>query len=185
LCGQAEWRAGTLDILLGAADPLRHGCFRNHKRMGNLCGGEATHGPERESDGRGLAQSRVAAHKQEKESIFGIHIRLDFFRWPNRRLFLCSKSGLPLAACHLAANTAGCARPCRRSARSAELLRLAYVLTADQHAAEDLLQNSLIKAAAHWGRIHSSPEAYVRRIMYREQVSQWRWRARRPETAMA
>ncbi len=71
------------------------------------------------------------------------------------------------------------------AARSAELLRLAYVLTADRHAAEDLLQNSLIKAAAHWGRIHSSPEAYVRRIMYREQVSQWRWRARRPETAMA
>lgn len=71
------------------------------------------------------------------------------------------------------------------TARSAELLRLAYVLTADRHAAEDLLQNSLIKAAAHWGRIHSSPEAYVRRIMYREQVSQWRRRARRPETAMA
>jgi RNA polymerase sigma-70 factor (sigma-E family) len=71
------------------------------------------------------------------------------------------------------------------TARSAELLRLAYVLTADRDAAEDLLQNSLIKAAAHWGRIHSSPEAYVRRIMYREQVSQWRWHARRPETAMA
>jgi RNA polymerase sigma-70 factor (sigma-E family) len=69
--------------------------------------------------------------------------------------------------------------------RSAELLRLAYVLTADRHAAEDLLQNSLIKAAAHWGRIHSSPEGYVRQIMYREQVSQWRWRTRRPETAMA
>ena len=71
------------------------------------------------------------------------------------------------------------------TARSAELLRLAYVLTADRHAAEDLLQNTLIKAATHWGRIHSSPEAYVRRIMYREQVSLWRWRARRPETAMA
>jgi RNA polymerase sigma-70 factor (sigma-E family) len=71
------------------------------------------------------------------------------------------------------------------TARSAELLRLAYVLTADRHAAEDLLQNSLIKAAAHWGRIHSAPEAYVRRIMYREQVGQWRRRARRPETAMA
>jgi DNA-directed RNA polymerase specialized sigma24 family protein len=71
------------------------------------------------------------------------------------------------------------------TARSAELLRLAYVLTGDRYAAEDVLQNALIKAAAHWGRIHSSPEAYVRRIMYREQVSLWRWRARRPETAMA
>ena len=51
------------------------------------------------------------------------------------------------------------------AARSARLIRLAYVLTGDQHAAEDLLQNSLVKAAAHWGRIHTSPEAYVRRIM--------------------
>jgi RNA polymerase sigma-70 factor (sigma-E family) len=69
--------------------------------------------------------------------------------------------------------------------RSPELLRLAYVLTTDQHAAEDLLQNALIKAATHWGRIRRAPEPYVRRIMYREQVSWWRWRARRPETATA
>ena len=71
------------------------------------------------------------------------------------------------------------------AARSARLIRLAYVLTGDQHAAEDLLQNSLVKAAAHWGRIHSAPEAYVRRIMYHEQVSWLRRRARRRETAMA
>jgi len=70
------------------------------------------------------------------------------------------------------------------ASRSAELLRLAYVLTADQHAAEDLLQNALTKAAAHWGRIHSAPEGYVRQIMYREQISWWRRRARRPETVM-
>jgi hypothetical protein len=44
------------------------------------------------------------------------------------------------------------------------------VLTGDQHAAEDLPQNTLVKAAANWGRIHTAPEAYVRRIMYREQV---------------
>jgi RNA polymerase sigma-70 factor (sigma-E family) len=66
--------------------------------------------------------------------------------------------------------------------RSAELLRLAYVLTADQHAAEDLLQSALTKAAARWGRIRSTPEGYVRQIMYREQVSWWRRRARRPVT---
>lgn len=71
------------------------------------------------------------------------------------------------------------------AARSDELIRLAYVLTGEQHAAEDLLQGALIKAAAHWGRIHTAPEAYVRRIMYRDQVSWWRRRARRPETAMA
>ncbi len=69
--------------------------------------------------------------------------------------------------------------------RSAELLRLAYVLTADQHAAEDLLQSALTKAAARWGRIHSAPEAYVRQVMYREQVSWWRRRARRPVTVVA
>jgi RNA polymerase sigma-70 factor (sigma-E family) len=69
--------------------------------------------------------------------------------------------------------------------RSAELLRLAYVLTADQHAAEDLLQSALAKAAARWGRIHSTPEGYVRQIMYREQVSWWRRRARRPVTVAA
>ena len=71
------------------------------------------------------------------------------------------------------------------AARSAALIRLAYVLTCDQHAAEDLLQTALTKAAAHWGRIHSAPEAYVRQIMYREQIGLWRRRARRPETAMA
>ena len=71
------------------------------------------------------------------------------------------------------------------TARSRQLIRLAYVLTGDQHSAEDLLQNALIKAAAHWGRIHTAPEAYVRRIMYREQVNWLRQRARRPETAVA
>src|SRR5258708_3910369 len=47
------------------------------------------------------------------------------------------------------------------------------------------MQNALTKAAAHWGRIHSTPEADVRQIMYREQVSWLRRRARRPETVMA
>jgi RNA polymerase sigma-70 factor (sigma-E family) len=71
------------------------------------------------------------------------------------------------------------------AARSGDLIRLAYVLTGEQHAAEDLLQSALTKAAAHWRRIHSAPEAYVRQIIYREQVSWWRRRSRRPETAMA
>jgi RNA polymerase sigma-70 factor (sigma-E family) len=71
------------------------------------------------------------------------------------------------------------------AARSPELIRLAYVLAGDQHAAEDLLQSALTKAAAHWGRIHRAPEGYVRQIMYREQVDGWRRRARRPETTLA
>lgn len=71
------------------------------------------------------------------------------------------------------------------AARSTHLIRLAYVLTGDQHAAEDLLLSALIKAATHWGRIHSAPEGYVRRIMYREQADLRRRHARRPDTAMA
>lgn len=69
--------------------------------------------------------------------------------------------------------------------RSVELLRLAYVLAGDQHSAEDLLQSALTKAAAHWGRIHSAPESYVRRIMYREQINRWRRSTRNRETAVA
>jgi RNA polymerase sigma-70 factor (sigma-E family) len=64
-------------------------------------------------------------------------------------------------------------------------MRLAYVLTGSQPAAEDLLQTALTRAAARWERIHTAPEPYVRQIMYREQISGWRRRARRPETPMA
>ena len=66
-------------------------------------------------------------------------------------------------------------------ARSAVLIRLAFVLTGEQDAAEDLLQTALTRAAAHWGRIQGAPEGYVRQIMYREQIDGWRRRARRPQ----
>lgn len=69
------------------------------------------------------------------------------------------------------------------SARSAALLRTAVLLSGgDRHAGEDLLQNALIKAAGRWGRI-DEPEAYVRRILYRQQVSRWRLKGRRRERA--
>jgi RNA polymerase sigma-70 factor (sigma-E family) len=71
------------------------------------------------------------------------------------------------------------------SGRSGALIRLAYALTGDQHAAEDLLQTALMRAAGRWRRIHTDPEAYVRQIMYREQVSWWRRRVRLRETTMA
>ena len=71
------------------------------------------------------------------------------------------------------------------AARSGALIRVAFLLTGDQHAAEDLLQTAFTKAAARWGRIHTAPEAYVRQVMYREQVSGWRRRARHSETVMA
>ena len=71
------------------------------------------------------------------------------------------------------------------AARSSSLIRIAYVLTGDQHAAEDLLQTALTKAATRWGRIHTAPDAYVRQVMYREQVNVWRRRSRRRETSTA
>lgn len=66
--------------------------------------------------------------------------------------------------------------------RSVALMRLAYLLTGgDQHAAEDVLQISLAKTAERWSGI-DNPEAYVRRVMYRQQVSTWRLKWRRRET---
>jgi RNA polymerase sigma-70 factor (sigma-E family) len=58
--------------------------------------------------------------------------------------------------------------------RSSALLKTAVLLSGgDRHAGEDLLQNALVKAAGRWQRI-DEPEAYVRRILYRQQVSRWR-----------
>ncbi|WP_248961680.1 SigE family RNA polymerase sigma factor [Sphaerisporangium perillae] len=71
------------------------------------------------------------------------------------------------------------------SARSPALMRLGFLLTGgDQHAAEDLLQTVLARAAARWSRIED-PEPYVRRAMYRQQVSWWRLASRRRETVVA
>lgn len=69
--------------------------------------------------------------------------------------------------------------------RTAALLRVAHVLTGDQHAAEDLVQTALAKAMLRWRHIEEHPEAYVRRVLYHEYISGWRWRRRRPETPMA
>jgi len=65
------------------------------------------------------------------------------------------------------------------------LFRSAYALCGSQHDAEDLVQIALAKAAARWSRIEAAPEAYIRRIMYRDFVSAWRWRRRRPEVLAA
>ncbi|MFF4013465.1 SigE family RNA polymerase sigma factor [Streptomyces sp. NPDC001843] len=69
--------------------------------------------------------------------------------------------------------------------RSSALLKTAVLLTGgDRHAAEDLLQNALIKAAGRWRRI-DEPEAYVRQILYRQQISRWRLKWRRRELSVA
>ena len=62
------------------------------------------------------------------------------------------------------------------AARYAALLRTAYLLTGDHHDAEDLLQQSLIKAVGAWKRIEGDPEPYVRTILVRQNVSRWRRR---------
>src|SRR6187200_1654278 len=64
-------------------------------------------------------------------------------------------------------------------ARSAALMRTAYLLTQDHQLAEDLVQTALFKAALHWRRITGDPEPYVRRILYTESISWWRRRTRR------
>jgi RNA polymerase sigma-70 factor (sigma-E family) len=62
------------------------------------------------------------------------------------------------------------------AARSGALLRTAYLLTQDNHLAEDLLQTTLAKAWSSWGRIQTSPEAYVRRILVNTYSTWWRRR---------
>lgn len=67
------------------------------------------------------------------------------------------------------------------TARTHALFRVAYALTTNQHAAEDLLQSALAKAAARWSRL-TDAEAYVRKILYHDYISGWRRLRRRPET---
>jgi RNA polymerase sigma-70 factor (sigma-E family) len=78
------------------------------------------------------------------------------------------------------------------AARYAALLRTAYLLTGNHHDAEDLLQQSLVKAVGAWKRIDGDPEPYVRTILVRQNVSRWRSRRWRevttdspPDTAVA
>ncbi|MCD0450050.1 SigE family RNA polymerase sigma factor [Actinocorallia sp. API 0066] len=66
--------------------------------------------------------------------------------------------------------------------RSPSLLRLAYLLTADRSAAEDLVQNALVKAYLRWKRIETNPEAYVRRILVTVAADEHRRPHRRHET---
>lgn len=72
-------------------------------------------------------------------------------------------------------------------AREQALARLAYLLTGDRHAAEDLLQNTLAKVYRHWDRVRAVelPDAYVRRIMVNESNSRWRRVLRLRETPVS
>lgn len=62
------------------------------------------------------------------------------------------------------------------------LLRTATLLTGDRHAAEDLVQETLVRAAQHWSRVDpATADAYVRRILYTRSVDAWRWRRHQPD----
>jgi RNA polymerase sigma-70 factor (sigma-E family) len=65
--------------------------------------------------------------------------------------------------------------------RTHALLRSAYLLTGDQHLAEDLVQEALARTHRAWLRLErpENAEAYARRVMYHAQVSFWR----RPKVA--
>ncbi|MEO6019182.1 MAG: SigE family RNA polymerase sigma factor [Knoellia sp.] len=66
--------------------------------------------------------------------------------------------------------------------RWAPLLRTAMLLTGDRHSAEDLVQETLIRAAQHWSRVDpATADAYVRRILYTRSVDAWRWRRHQPD----
>jgi RNA polymerase sigma-70 factor (sigma-E family) len=67
--------------------------------------------------------------------------------------------------------------------RSGALLRSAYLLTTDRHAAEDLLQETLERLYGAWRGVHDNPDAYVRRIMINRATD--RWRRRRPEAPLS
>ena len=65
------------------------------------------------------------------------------------------------------------------AARGQALLRLAYVLTGDAHAAEDLTQAALYDVLRHWRRVTRAdhPDAYVRRVVVNRYLSGRRRRA--------
>lgn len=64
--------------------------------------------------------------------------------------------------------------------RQRQLVRFAYLLTGDAHAAEDLVQSALAKVYRRWHAIQTTPDAYVRRAIVNEHTSWWRrtWRHR-------
>jgi RNA polymerase sigma-70 factor (sigma-E family) len=71
------------------------------------------------------------------------------------------------------------------AARQPALLRTAYLLTGDRHAAEDLVQTTLAKLYLAWDRVQRREvvDAYARRILLNEHTSLWRRAWRRHETS--
>jgi RNA polymerase sigma-70 factor (sigma-E family) len=64
--------------------------------------------------------------------------------------------------------------------RGTPLHQSAYLLCGDWHLADDVVQDTLIKAYQNWKRVRQAdnPEAYVRRILINEVRGRWRRRER-------
>lgn len=62
------------------------------------------------------------------------------------------------------------------SSRLPALYRYGYVLTGDQHDAEELVQEALTRTGASWHRVRNQhdPEGYVRQTMVRLMCNRWR-----------
>lgn len=74
------------------------------------------------------------------------------------------------------------------AAREPALFRLAILLTDDWHAAQDLVQVTLVKMYLAWDRIDRDErvDAYARRVLVNEHRSTWRrpWRRREVTTEL-
>ena len=68
--------------------------------------------------------------------------------------------------------------------RSTGLLRIAYLLTGDRDAAEDILQEVLEQMYVRWRRIQGAPEPCARRALVNRSTNRWRGRGRRPEAPL-
>jgi RNA polymerase sigma-70 factor (sigma-E family) len=62
------------------------------------------------------------------------------------------------------------------AAHRGALSQVAYLLTGDFAAAEDLLQAALTKTVIRWKKVsrYERPEAFVRKVLYHDAVSAWR-----------
>jgi RNA polymerase sigma-70 factor (sigma-E family) len=71
------------------------------------------------------------------------------------------------------------------AARQPSLLRTAYLISGDRHAAEDLVQTALAKLYLSWEKVHDRQmvDGYVRRIIVNEHNSLWRRAWKRKEVA--
>ena len=72
------------------------------------------------------------------------------------------------------------------AARGTSLLRFAFLLSRDAHAAEDLVQSALADTYRHWRKVKRAdhPDAYVRRIVLNTYLG-WRRRRWTGETPVA